>query len=122
MEFNDNKPIYRQITDYAYTRIITGEWESGKRIPSVRELTALLGVNSRTVLKAMENLQQSGIIKAQRGMGFILATDAKERVNEERRREFFATTLPAFVREMELLGIDSKEILEHLPDSDPENG
>ena len=40
MEFSDNKPIYRQIVDYAYNLIIEGAWVPGERIPSVRELSA----------------------------------------------------------------------------------
>lgn len=115
MEFNDNKPIYRQITDFAYSQIFTGTWQPSQRIPSVREMTALLGVNSRTVLKALEDLQDAGIIQARRGMGFILASDARERVGHERRREFFEKTLPAFVAEMRLLGIKGAEIAGFLP-------
>ena len=69
MEFNDNKPIYRQIADYAYNAILSGQWEPEAIIPSVRELSAQLGVNSRTVLKAMEQLQNSGIITMRRGLG-----------------------------------------------------
>ncbi|MDE6811680.1 MAG: GntR family transcriptional regulator, partial [Muribaculaceae bacterium] len=52
MEFNDNKPIYRQIIDHSFVMIMTGAWVPGERIPSVRELSSMLGVNSRTVLKA----------------------------------------------------------------------
>ena len=40
MEFSDNKPIYRQIVDYSFNRIIDGSWTPGGRIPSVRELAA----------------------------------------------------------------------------------
>ena len=63
MEFDDNKPIYRQITDYAFNSIISGRWREGALIPSVRELSAELGVNARTVLKALEYLQQASIIE-----------------------------------------------------------
>lgn len=115
MEFNDNKPIYRQIIDFAYSQIMGDVWIKDRRIPSVRELSMDLQVNSRTVLKAMEHLQNLGIIIARRGMGFTLDSDAKEKVTEERRRDFFATTLPAFVEEMRLLGIRQKDISDYLP-------
>lgn len=115
MEFNDNKPIYRQIIDFAYSQIMTDVWLPDRRIPSVRELSVDLQVNSRTVLKAMEHLQGLGIIAVKRGMGFSLSPDAKERVNEERRKEFFSTTLPDFVSQMQLLGIKKDEINDYLP-------
>ena len=68
MEFSDNKPIYRQIVDYAFNCIIDGTWAPGARIPSVRELAADLGVNTRTVLKAMEDLQDMAVIESRRAM------------------------------------------------------
>lgn len=115
MEFNDNKPIYRQIADYAYNAILSGQWEPEAIIPSVRELSAQLGVNSRTVLKAMEQLQNSGIITMRRGLGFQLSPDAPARVTQVRREEFFSQTLPAIADEMTRLGLTASDILPHLP-------
>lgn len=113
MEFNDNKPIYRQIVDYAFNRIIEGAWPPGEKIPSVRELAADLGVNTRTVLKAMEDLQDADVIEPRRGMGFILADDASDKVTGARRREFFDVTLPALAEEMQRLGISPEEVFQH---------
>lgn len=114
MEFNDNKPIYRQIVDYAFNCIIEGEWPPGEKIPSVRELAADLGVNTRTVLKAMDYLQYTGVIEPRRGMGFMLAADASAKVTEARRRDFFEVTLPAVAEEMKRLGITPEELFQHL--------
>lgn len=114
MEFNDNKPIYRQIVDYAYNRIIEGAWAPGERIPSVRELSADMGVNTRTVLKAMDDLQSSAIIEPKRGMGFMLASDAAGKVLDARRREFFDVTLPALCEEMARLGVSPHEVAERI--------
>ncbi|WP_303745062.1 GntR family transcriptional regulator [uncultured Duncaniella sp.] len=114
MEFNDNKPIYKQIVDYAFNRIISGSWSPGLMIPSVRELAADLGVNSRTVLKAMENLQDLQLIEPKRGMGFILMEDASAKVMKARRKEFFDITLPEFLKEIEILGIPRDELIERI--------
>lgn len=114
MEFSDNKPIYRQIVDYAFNCIIDGTWAPGARIPSVRELAADLGVNTRTVLKAMEDLQDMAVIESRRGMGFILLGDAVTKVTDARRREFFNVSLPALLEEMERLGITKEELIESL--------
>lgn len=114
MEFNDNKPIYRQIADYAFNCIIERQWLPGERVPSVRELAAGLGVNTRTVLKAFEYLQDAGVILPRRGMGFTLAPDASARVLHERRREFVEVTLPAVHQEMTRLGISETELFDLL--------
>ncbi len=50
MEFKPDKPIYRQIIDYAFGCILSGGWRPGEKVPSVRELAVELAVNSHTVL------------------------------------------------------------------------
>ncbi|MBD5253187.1 MAG: GntR family transcriptional regulator [Barnesiella sp.] len=111
MDFNNRKPIYRQIVDYCFTLILSGEWKPELRVPSVRELAATLAVNSHTVLKAYEFLQDEQIIFPKRGMGFFLAADAAERVNEARRADFYDTTLMELFKEMELLDISIDDIV-----------
>lgn len=113
MEFSQDKPIYRQIVDYSFGRILTGEWREGERIPSVRELAVTVAVNSHTVLKAYEYLQAHDIIAPRRGMGFYLAADAVSRVNAARREEFFESALPSLFNEMKLLGISIDEVKAH---------
>ena len=115
MNFNDNKPIYRQIVDYACDAILGGRWKAGALIPSVRELSGELGVNPRTILKAMEHLQNAGIIAARRGMGFELTADATDRIRVDRRAEFFDTTLKTLSAEMTRLGLTAADILPYLP-------
>lgn len=110
MEFNDNKPIYRQILDYAYHHILSGSWTPGEMIPSVRELTSELGVNNRTVLKALDELQNLKVIEPRRGMGFLLAKDGAEIVRHERRRDFFQKTIPEIFEKMKILGISPDEV------------
>lgn len=114
IEFNDNQPIYRQIVDHAYNLILEGRWHPGERVPSVREFAAELGVNTRTVMKAMEELQEVGVIYSRRGLGFSLSEDAAVIVRTQLRREFFETTLPRLEATMKLLGISFDELGEAL--------
>lgn len=111
MEFSDNKPIYRQIVDYAFNCIIDSVWLPGQKIPSVRELAADLGVNTRTVLKAMDDLQDAEIIVPRRGMGFDLADDAVGKVMVIRKKEFFDVTVPYLREEMKRLKISPEELI-----------
>lgn len=110
MEFNDNKPIYRQILDYAFNCILSGAWREGEMIPSVRELTAELGVNNRTVLKALDELQSLKVIESRRGLGFLLARNGVDIIRKEKQREFFENTIPKIIEEMKILGISSEEV------------
>lgn len=117
MDFTPNKPIYRQIIDYSFGQILTGVWKAGERVPSVRELSVHLSVNSHTVLKAYEFLQNEGIIVPKRGMGFYLTSDALDHINQVRRKEFFDTTLMDLFKEMRLLDISIEEVIQHYRES-----
>ncbi len=111
MDFHAEKPIYQQIVDYAFGNILRGDWRDGTRVPSVRELAADMSVNTHTVLKAYEYMQNRDILVVKRGMGYFLTDDAAAKVNAERREAFLNTTAPAFFREMRLLGLSLDEVL-----------
>lgn len=118
MEFLTDRPIYRQIIDFAFGCILEGRWRESEKVPSVRELAVELAVNTHTVLKAYDHLQANGIIVARRGMGFFLADDARSRVNSEQRDEFFRTAVPALWQRMQQLGITIPELTEVLKAQD----
>ncbi len=113
MDFKTNKPIYQQIIDYCFNKILAQEWVEDAKVPSVRELALELSVNSHTVLKAYEYLQAEEIIYAKRGLGFFLAADAKTIVTTARREEFYETTLSDLFHEMERLQISIDDVIEH---------
>lgn len=111
MEFNANKAIYLQISDALCERILSGELKSEDRIPSVREYGADVGVNPNTVMRTYEKLTQEEIIYNKRGIGYFVSPDAREKVLEAKRKEFFENDLPSFRRKMELLGINPVALL-----------
>lgn len=90
----DQQPIYQQIVDFCFSKILTREWRAEERVVSVRELSTQLAVNSRTVLKAYEYLQTEDIIYPERGMGFYLSKDAVKKVMRIQKKEFLTTSLP----------------------------
>lgn len=110
MDFKTDTPIYKQIIDYCFSRILSGAWAPGGKVQSVRKLAVQMAVNTHTVLKAYDYLQQHDLIVSRRGMGYFLAADAKERVNELRREDFFTTRLRDLFAEMEMLGIDITDV------------
>lgn len=117
MIFSDDKPIYKQIYDYCCRHIGDGNWPTEERIPSVKELSVDLQVNSRTVLKAYEELSLRDIIYQKRGLGFFVASDASEKIAQLRRDEFFSDTLPAFIDKIKALRLSADEITSILNDA-----
>ena len=83
MEFSQPKGIYQQIADQLRDRILAGEWHEGARIPSVRELATSIGVNPNTVTKSYQALLDREVIENQRGIGYFVALDAKQKILAE---------------------------------------
>lgn len=105
MEFNDNKPIYLQLADQIMDEVERPSFEPEGRLPSVREYASKTGVNANTVMRTYTWLQQEGIIYNKRGIGFFYDPDAKTKVLEKRREQFFEKEMPYFIERMIALGI-----------------
>jgi DNA-binding transcriptional regulator YhcF (GntR family) len=113
MEFSQPKGIYLQIADQMRDRILQGEWAEGKRIPSIRELAVMLGVNPNTVTKSYQTLTDRNIIENQRGLGYFVARDAKRTILQEMKNEFIDEELPRVFRTMRLLDMPIDELTAH---------
>ena len=110
MQFSEPKGIYLQIADRIRERILRGEWKSGERIPSIRELAVELGVNPNTVTKSYQKLLDRELISNQRGRGYFVSENAADRALREMREEFMRAELPRIIAAMRLLGIGMEEI------------
>jgi DNA-binding transcriptional regulator YhcF (GntR family) len=113
MEFSQPKGIYLQIADQMRDRILQGEWAEGERIPSIRELAVMLGVNPNTVTKSYQALTDRNIIENQRGLGYFVARDAKRTILREMKNEFIDEELPRVFRTMRLLDMPIDELTAH---------
>lgn len=111
MDFKAHKPIYQQIVDFCFSKILTGAWIPNERVASVRELAVFLVVNPHTVLKAYEYLQGEDVIYTKRGLGFFVSEDAVEKVTNIQKKEFFENTLEDIFQRMDLLQINIEEVV-----------
>jgi DNA-binding transcriptional regulator YhcF (GntR family) len=72
---------------------------------------AQLGVNPNTVMRSYDHLKSLDIIYDKRGMGFFASPDAKRSVKKMYKKEFFEMELPAIMKKMKLLDIDTDELV-----------
>ncbi len=110
--FSEDRAIYLQMADRLCDMIIDGTYSENNRIPSVREYSVSLGVNTNTAVKTYEYLSRLEIIYNRRGMGYYVAQGAKDKIVSSRRAEFMEKTLPAMFKEMSLLGISIESVVE----------
>lgn len=66
---NSNQPQYKIIAATIKERIASGQYKPGERIPPIRQLTEIFGVNKATVHRAFTLLQQEGLIENKVGSG-----------------------------------------------------
>ncbi len=62
-------PLYRRIKEQIITRVRSGEWPVGHRIPSENKLVEELGVSRMTVNRALRELSQEGYLARVQGVG-----------------------------------------------------
>ncbi len=112
MDFKESKPIYMQIVDRICNEILTGVYDEGGRVPSVREYAANVEVNANTVVRSFDFLQSANIIFNRRGIGYFVADGARKQIVAMRREVFMNESLPEFFNEIDVLGISIDEVAE----------
>ena len=114
MEYSEHKPIYLQNVDLMQEKILRGDWREEERIPSVREMGAMVGVNPNTIVRSYQLLEAQEIIYNKRGLGYFVKEGAVARIKENMKREFIANELPQFKAKTQILGITKDELVELL--------
>ena len=111
MNFDNHKPIYLQISDTICEKILNDEYREEERIPSIRELGILFGVNPNTVMRSYEYLKSIDIIYDKRGVGFFISPDAKKTVKNIYKDDFMNIELPTIAKKMKLLDIKISDLI-----------
>jgi GntR family transcriptional regulator len=69
----DHTDLYRQVASEIRRAIADGEATPGERLPPAKDLAAVLGVNTNTVLRALRELRDEGLLEFRRGRGISVA-------------------------------------------------
>ena len=110
MTFTNDKAIYIQMADRLCDEILADKYKDDDRIPSVREYSVLLEVNTNTAVKAYDELARANIIYNKRGLGYFVTPGAKKQILKERKQEFMKQRLPELFRQMALLDISIDDV------------
>lgn len=103
----DPTELYEQVAAEIRRAIADGEAKAGERLPPARDLAAVLDVNTNTVLRALRELRDEGLLEFRRGRGITVAgtpeksaviSQAKDLVEFARRRGYRVDELVEIVK------------------------
>lgn len=101
-DLKSDRPIYIQLVEHLQLAIISGLLPPGSRVPPVRELAAEAAVNPNTMQKALQELEQGGLVQTQRTSGRTVTQDTGRIAAV--KAEFAGGEVSAFLEKMGRLG------------------
>lgn len=107
-ELDNDRPIYAQLVERIQMQIVSGYYQPGGKLPSVRELASVAAVNPNTMQKAFVELERSGLIITQRTNGRNVTEDTEliSNIKQGMAREH----MEYFFSKMKELGYTGEEI------------
>ena len=79
--------LHEQVAAEIRRAIAEGEAKPGDRLPPAKDLAAVLGVNTNTVLRALRQLRDEGLLDFRRGRGVTVAGTAEQGAVVARAKE-----------------------------------
>ena len=79
--------LFEQVAAEIRRAIADGEAKPGERLPPARDLAAVLGVNTNTVLRSLRLLRDEGLLEFRRGRGVTVAGTPEKGAVIARARE-----------------------------------
>jgi GntR family transcriptional regulator len=89
IEIDRDEPtgLHEQVAAEIRRAIAEGEAKPGERLPPARDLAAVLGVNTNTVLRALRALRDEGLLEFRRGRAIHVAGTPEQGAVVVRARE-----------------------------------
>ena len=98
-------PLRDQAAAAIRRAIADREAKPGERLPPARDLAAVMGVNTNTVLRALRMLREEGLLEFRRGRGITVAGAPDRAALLERARELVQLSRSHGYRTDELVAI-----------------
>ena len=111
-EFDDDKPIYKQLVDKLKLEIVLGHFKSGEKLPSVREFSTMICVNPNTIQRSLAELEEEYLIYTKRTSGKFVTED--DDIIHQVKQELARDKINTFVSDMEILGLKTEDIVKLL--------
>ncbi|MDE7310970.1 MAG: GntR family transcriptional regulator [Eubacterium sp.] len=106
---DSDRPIFIQILERIRMDIISGKYQPGEKLPSVRELAAEAAVNPNTMQRAFAELERTGLVYSKRTSGRFITED--QGMIETLKTEIAKEKIRLFLESMSQLGYGKEQTL-----------
>ncbi|MCX4365429.1 MAG: GntR family transcriptional regulator [Bacilli bacterium] len=118
--FDNERPIYIQLVEMIRVDIVSGKYQKGDKLPSVRELALIMQVNPNTMQKALSELEQEKLIYTERTNGKYVTKD--EKLIEKTKKELAQDKVNSYLNSMKSIGIDYTSAVNYLQELGGKDG
>lgn len=107
LDYHSRTPIYEQIKEQIVLDISRGVLKKDDQLPSLRQLSAQLGLNINTVKRALSELETQGVIYTIAGKGVFVSGDTEsQNMFLQQSLEVVKTSLT----NAKAMGVDRKQV------------
>jgi DNA-binding transcriptional regulator YhcF (GntR family) len=106
---DSDRPIFAQIVEHLQYDIISGVYQPGQKLPSVRDLAAMASVNPNTMQRALSELERDGYMHSERTAGRFITEDTN--MIQELKTQLATAQIQEFLESMKKMGLTKEEIL-----------
>lgn len=110
--FDNERPIYKQLVEALERRIVLGIYPLGERLPSVRDLADSAKVNPNTMQRALQELEELGYIYTERTNGKYVTKDSL--ILEAKKEAMAKACVKDYFEAMAKIGFSTKDAIRYL--------
>ncbi len=110
--FDNNIPIYIQLVEQLKIHIISGRLSAGERLPSVRDLALRIKVNPNTLQRALQELEEAGLVFTERTNGKFVTENTE--LIDKCKREYADFLARRYLENMKDIGFDQESAAAYL--------
>ena len=110
--FDNERPIYIQLVEKMKIDIVSGKYQPGDKIMSIRDLAMYYKVNPNTLQRALADLEKDGLIYTERTNGKYVTKETA--CIDHIKQELANDKMTKYIADMQNLGISPQESINML--------
>lgn len=114
VDYHSGIPVYKQVIAAITAAIKLGELGEGARLPSIRELSARLGINPNTVAKVYRELELTGLVESRAGSGSFVLPQEAPALSPDDKQSVLQSLLGDLLQEARKYRIPEQDVLAFL--------